>query len=656
MEQRKHILIPRKALFSGTLKKDVQISASGKYISYVKGTNGNFKIWVADSENTENAELICEINEPGFSGYSWVNTDDHLICSCAKYPDSFIELFKIDVARKNKEKLTFENMKLKTLPGHFTCTGKIPLMGYSDSVKFGNLYILDSSISELELLYENKEQFDWFICDNELNLKYAVKHDKQESNECYILNSDGTWEKSFLKTIYPWQVVGCFKGRDSIYLIDTCDKTPNSLCEANVKNRERTCIVSHPKADFDEHVIIEPASGKVLAAGVFYIQMTWYFQDNEIEGDFARLREINKGNLKIVSRSSDNDVWLVEYTRGDALPEYFLYNRVSKTARFLFTGDTDREKDLCYPMHFSIVNSRDKLELVSYYTLPVVETANKPLPTVLLVHSGPWNRDYWGYYPLHQWLANRGYAVICVNFRGSTGFGNMFLEAGMQQWGRAMHNDLIDTIDHFIEMGISDPQKIGIMGYSYGGYASMMALALNSDRFACGVSFGGPLNLITLINSIPGYYHKLLAISKKHIGDTSSNEGRKQLLERSPLHKVTGIKKPLLLGYGENDFQVSNDECTEFIKSLQNRDIPVTQVRFANEGHDILNNFNKCAFLAISEVFFAHHLGGMAEHIENDFDFSTISIPYGENKIPGLQKAFEEHNISQYEKYVLDLE
>jgi dipeptidyl aminopeptidase/acylaminoacyl peptidase len=656
MEQITSSLISRNTLFSNTFKKDVQISASGKFISYVTGVNGNMTVWVANSGGTENAEKICEINEPGFSGYSWVNTDDHLICSCAKYPDSFIELIKIDVVRKNTIKLTFENIKLRTLPGRFTCAGKIPVMGYRNSNEFGNLYILDSSKNELELFYENKEQFDWFICDNEFNLKYAIKRSTQENSECYILNSDGTWEKFPFKTIDPWQVVGCFKGRDSIFLIDTCDKTTNSLYELNIKSGERACIVSHPKADFDEHVIIEPTSGKVLAAGVFYIQMIWYLLDNEIEGDFAKLREINKGNLKIVSRSSNNNLWLVEYFGGDAMPEYLLYNRASKAVRSLFPQDLDREKIRCYPMNFSIVNSRDKLELVSYYTLPEGETPQKPLPTILLVHSGPWNRDYWGYEPLHQWLANRGYAVICVNFRGSTGFGNSFMEAGMRQWGRAMHNDLIDTIDHFVAMGVSDPQKIGIMGFSYGGYASLMALALNSDRFACGASFGGPLNLITLLNSTPGYSHRLLAISKKYIGETSSSEERKQLLERSPLYKVKGIRKPLLIGFGENDFQISNDECAEFIKSLQERDIPATQVRFADEGHDVRNNFNKCAFLAITESFFAHHLGGMAEEIGNDFDNTTISIPYGENKIPGLQKAFDEHTISQYEKYVLDLE
>jgi dipeptidyl aminopeptidase/acylaminoacyl peptidase len=655
MDQRKHILIPRKALFSGTLKKDVQISASGKYISYVNGTEGNLKICVADSDNVENAEQICEINEPGFS-YSWVNTNDHLICVCGRYRDSFVELFKIDVVRKNKEKLTFENIKLKTLPGRFTCPGKIPLMGYNDSSEYGNLYILDSSKNELKLLYENMEQFDWFICDNELNLKYAIKHNTQEKNECYILNSNGTWEKSSLKTIYPWQVVGCFKGRDSIYLMDTCDKSTNSLFEVNIKSGESICLATHPKADFDGHVIIETSDGKILAAGVFYIQMIWHFLDNEIEGDFARLRELNNGNLKIVSQSSDNGLWLAEYNRSDALPEYFLYNRASKTAKFLFTGDPDREKYPCYPLNFSIINSRDNLELVSYYTLPVVENVNKPFPTVLIVHRGPWSRDYWEYNSLHQWLANRGYAVICVNFRGSTGFGNVFLEAGMQQWGRAMQNDLIDTIDHFIEIGIADPEKIGVMGNSYGGYASMMALALNSDRFACGVSFGGPLNLASLLNSIPGYAHILVDTSKKFVGEISSNEGRQQLIERSPIHNVTSIKKPLLLGYGENDVQVSNDEYDKFIKLLQNREVPVTQVRFADEGHDILNNYNKFAFLAISEVFFAHHLGGSVENIENDFDFSTISIPFGENNIPGLIEAFEKHIINQYEKYVIDLE
>lgn len=651
-------LIPRKKNFADLEKKDVQISASGKYVSYITGVNGNLTIWAVDLCGTENAEPLCTITEMGFSGYNWMHTDDHCICTCAKYIGSYSELIKVDVVQKTATKLSFGDIRLRTLPGRFTSTGKIPVMGYRGSNEIGDLYILNSSENRLDLLYSNKEQFDWFICDNDLNLRYSARYNENGICEYYVFNSSGTWEKSTLSNVDLWQIVGCFNGRDSIYISDMSVESCNSLYEINLKTGHQTLIASHPEADFDGHVIIDPKNGNILAAGIFYTQMIWSTSDNDIKNEFEWLKLLHKGNLNILCTTSANDIWLVEFTSKNTLPDYYLYDRRIKKIRFLFTGIPDKENVQPCPMNWSFLQSRDNLKLLSYYTLPSgnSKTSYQPLPTVMLVHSGPWERDFWGYNPMHQWLANRGYAVICVNFRGSAGFGSSFMDAGIGEWGRAMQFDLVDTINHYIALGISDPHRIGIMGTSYGGYASLMAIALNPKLFSCAVAFGAPLNLVTLLDSIPAFATRLKGISYQHIGETNSAEGRKRLLERSPLYKVEEIHKPLLIGYGDNDTQISSDEYMQFVTSLRKKDIPVTQVRFKDEGHGIQNNSNKCSFLAITELFLAHHLDGVAEEIGDNLENSTTSILYGEHYIPDLKEVYDQFTIENLEKFVCDLE
>jgi pimeloyl-ACP methyl ester carboxylesterase len=656
MEKKQTMLIPRKKLFNDTFKGDVQISGSGKYISFLYGENGDLKLWSAETVNPDNAELIFSMTDLSFSGYSWVNTDDYIVCFSQKSNGQYVEFTKIDLLQKKTDKLLINSMKFQIVPGRFASPGKIPVIGYPDSNPTGNLYILDTSKIELKLLYKNNEGFDWFICDINLNLKYAAKINGHKCIEFYIYNPDSTWTKSPVKNIEQWQIIGCYNGHDSLYIIDNENTPSDSLFKVDMISGNRVCITSHPKADFDYHLIIEPKNGKILAAGIFYIQLIWCVIDDDVQDDFTILNKFCKGHFNILCQSLDNNVWLVEFYNNKTLPEYLLYDRKLKKIKYLFSADQTRRNLNYYPMHFNIVSARDSLELLCYYTIPSVELAERPFPTVLLVHGGPWNRDFWGYNPMHQWLANRGYAVISVNFRGSSGFGHTFLNAGSRQWGRSMQNDLIDTVNHFIHSGISDPLRIAIIGNSYGGYASLMALAQNSDFFKCGIAYAGPLNLITMLNSVHFYSPILKTMSLKHVGKTDNEEERKRLLELSPLFNVHGIQKPLLIGYGEHDIRVLQNECLEFANILQKNNIPITYVRFTEEGHMLTKKNNLCAFLALAEVFLAQHLGGKSEEIGNSLGGTTISIHHGASHIPGLQKAYEEFTYSLFESYVSDLD
>jgi len=286
--------------------------------------------------------------------------------------------------------------------------------------------------------------------------------------------------------------------------------------------------------------------------------------------------------------------------------------------------------------------------LVSYYTLPVDSDTDgngmpdKPLPMVLLVHGGPWTRDVWGYNPEHQWLANRGYAVLSVNFRGSTGFGKNFTNAGNLEWGGRMQDDLIDGVNWAIREGIADSKKVAIMGISYGGYAALAGLAFSPDVFACGVDIAGPPNLTSLLETMPPYWRPEVELFTTRVGDFRTENGRALLKMRSPLNHADKIHRPLLIAQGSNDPRVQQNEADQIVHAMQKDNLPVTYVIFQDEGHGFDRPENRLAFYAIAEVFLSQYLGGRYEPIGSDFQGSSITIAVGIDDIPGLEAAISE--------------
>jgi dipeptidyl aminopeptidase/acylaminoacyl peptidase len=296
-------------------------------------------------------------------------------------------------------------------------------------------------------------------------------------------------------------------------------------------------------------------------------------------------------------------------------------------------------------MHAVVIPSRDGMHLVSYYTLPVGcgskddHRPATPLPMVLLVHGGPWARDTWGYDPLHQWLANRGYAVLSVNFRGSTGLGKAFINAANREWGTRMHDDLLDAVEWATQQGIADADRIAIMGGSYGGYATLAGLTFTPDTFACGVDIVGPSNLVTLLESIPPYWQPQIELFATRVGDHRTDEGRAFLTERSPLRYADRIQRPLLIGQGANDPRVKQPESDQIVDAMQANDIPVTYALYPDEGHGFARPENSLSFYAIAEAFLAACLGGGYEPIGDDFRGSSLTVPVGAEHVPGLAQV-----------------
>ncbi|MEM2885061.1 MAG: S9 family peptidase, partial [Thermoproteota archaeon] len=403
-------------------------------------------------------------------------------------------------------------------------------------------------------------------------------------------------------------------------------------------------LASDPKADLSD-VLIHPTEKNVQAAAFTYERKRWEILDRTIASDFAQIRAIEDGDLRVVSRTLDDDSWILSFIMDESPTRYYLYDRKRKEARFLFTDRKALEGFPLAKMNPTVIRSRDGLNLVSYYTLPVGSDSDRdgrpdePLPLVLVVHGGPWGRDEWGFDSHHQWLANRGYAVLSVNFRSSVGFGKAFVNAGNMEWGAKMHDDLIDAVDWAVKERIADPERVGILGGSYGGYATLVGMTFTPKTFACGVDVVGPSNLVTLLGTIPPYWQPMLELFAKRVGDHRTEEGRAFLAKRSPLNYVSRIQRPLLIGHGANDPRVKQAESDQIVKAMQARGIPVTYVLYPDEGHGFARPENELSFNAIAESFLALHLGGRREPIGDDLEGSSVAVPVGAESVPGLAEA-----------------
>ena len=391
--------------------------------------------------------------------------------------------------------------------------------------------------------------------------------------------------------------------------------------------------------------MVHPSEKTVQAVGFTYERKEWQVLDASIATDLDYLRAVEDGDLEVVSRALDDSQWIVAYLRDDGPKRFYRYEREQKRALFLFADHGQLEEHPLARMHPVVIKSRDELDLVSYLTLPIGSDADgdgrpeRPMPMILFVHGGPWGRDEWGFNPILQWLANRGYAVLSVNYRGSTGFGKGFVNASTREWGGKMHDDLIDAVQWAIEESIADPLRIAIMGGSYGGYATPAGLAFTPDTFACGVDMVGPSNLVTLLETIPPYWEPVVEMLVKRVGDHRTEEGRAFLKERSPLTYVERIRRPLLIGQGANDPKVKQAESDQIIAAMQEKNIPVTYALFPDEGHGLRRPENSIAFSAVAESFLAEMLGGRCEPIGDDFKGSSITVPVGREYVAGLADA-----------------
>ena len=647
-------LIPRDALFGNPERTDVQISPDGKYLSWLAGVDGVMNVWVAPADDTAKARAVTSDKARGIRQYFWSFKPDTLLYLRDTGGDENFHLYAVDLASgETRDLSSFPNTRARVVGVSHLHPDSV-LVGMNDrDPKWHDLYRVDLASGQRTLVEKNSSEFGGYIADPDFKVRMATKSRADGGED--LLEPDGKdgWklvgEVPFVDS-QTTQPGGYTSDGKTQYFFDSRGRNTTALYAIDTATGAKTLVLEDARADIGG-TIDDPKTGKVQAVSVNYLKNEWKVIDPAIAEDLAKLKAIGPGNFSINARTLDDKTWIVDYTSAETPYVFYRYKRGGTPEKLFATRPALDGKPLV-PMWPQEIASRDGLTLVSYLTLPKTADGNndgkaeKPVPMVLLVHGGPWGRDEYGHSSIDQWLANRGYAVLSVNFRGSTGFGKQFTNAGDGEWAGKMHDDLIDAVDWAVKQGVTSKDQVAIMGGSYGGYATLAGLTFTPDTFKCGVDIVGPSNLNTLLATIPPYWASVFEQFAKRIGDPRTEAGKQLLAERSPLTHVAKITKPLLIGQGANDPRVKQAESDQIVKAMQDKKIPVTYVLFPDEGHGFARPENSKAFFAVTEGFLAQCLGGRAQPIGDDFAGSSISVPAGADGVPGLAEALKSHTAA----------
>jgi len=655
-------LISRQVLFGNPDKASVKISPNHQMISYLAPLNDVLNVWVAPIDNPNNAVAVTKDTLRGIRIYFWSYNNEQIIYLQDLGGDENWQVHAVNVNTKEDKNLTpFEEIigpdgNPVTMPDgkklrpraqiqevSYKFPNEILISLNTRNPQFFDVYSLNIISSDMKMVQQN-DKFVRFQTDDNYNIRYAVESTPDGGTEFFVPDGKGAW-KSFdkvpMEDAMTTSPVDFNKTGDVLYMIDSRGRNTAALVALNLNTGEKELLFENPKADLSS-IMIHPTEKTIEAAATNYLKTEWEILDESIRPDIEYLNSVTDGEMYVTDRSLDDNFWAISYVKDDGPVNYYLYDRAAKKANFLFTNRKNVEGLKLSKMEPVVIKSRDGLNLVSYLTVPHSARSdnnyqpNKPLPMVLFVHGGPWARDSWGFNSYHQWFADRGYAALSVNFRGSTGFGKDFINAGNMEWAGKMHDDLIDAVNWAVEEAIADKDKIAIMGGSYGGYSTLVGLTFTPDVFACGVDIVGPSSIQTLLETIPPYWLPMINMFTSRVGDHRTEEGRAFLQSRSPLTFVDKIQKPLLIGQGANDPRVKQSESDQIVNAMQEKNIPVSYVLFPDEGHGFARPENRLSFNAVTEIFLAQFLGGRYEPIGNDFEGSSIQVPTGAENIPSL--------------------
>ena len=661
-------LISRKLLFGNPDKATLRISHDHQMISYLAPLNDILNVWVAPKDDPGAAVAVTKDTLRGIRRYFWAYNNSQIIYLQDLGGDENWQVHAVNVKTMEDRNLTpFEEIpgpdgNPLTLPNGRKMRPRADIQEvsykYPDEILIGlnkrnpsynDIYRLNILTGDMKMIQQN-DRFLGFQTDDDYNIRYALEMTPDGGNEMFVPDKKGGW-KSFdkipMEDLLTTSPITFDKTGNILYLIDSRGRNTAALVAQDLKTNEKKVIYENPLADLSD-IMIQPVSKTIEAAASDYTRTEWKILDESIRQDMEYLKTVADGDIEVTSRSLDDSIWTIAYVKDDGPVVYYLYDRTKKKAGYLFSNREKLDNVKLSKMDPVIIKSRDGLNLISYITLPYWTDPDgngrpgSPLPMVLFVHGGPWSRDTWGYNPYHQWLANRGYAVLSVNYRGSTGFGKDFINDGNLEWAGKMHNDLIDAVNWTIAENIADKDRIAIMGGSYGGYATLVGLTFTPDVFACGVDIVGPSNLLTLLETIPPYWKPMLNMFTTRVGDYRTEEGRKLLVARSPLTYADSIRKPLLIGQGANDPRVKQAEADQIVKAMQEKNIPVTYVLYPDEGHGFARPENRLSFNAITDIFLSENLGGRSEPIGNDFKGSSLTVPAGADNIPTLKEKLGE--------------
>jgi len=605
-------LIPREILFGNPERARPQLSPDGKYLAYIAPDEKNvLQLWLRTVGQQDDQQLTDD-KKRGIRIYFWTYDPEQLIYLQDSDGDENWHLYSVNIKSHIVRDLTpFQGIQAQPVALDPNFPDQL-LVGLNlQDLRKHDVYRINLKNGAVEFDTDNPGNIIAWTADAQFKVRAAIATTPDGGSDLLFREAtDQSWQN--LRHWGPddegYPVSFSADGK-TLYIIASHDANTARLIALDPAVTQETVIAEDAQYDVDG-IVIHPVSRVIQAVSFYRDKQEWQVIDQSIAADFEAIAKVRSGEFNVSSRDLADQTWLVVYVTDDGPVYYYAYERETKTSTFLFSNQPKLEGLSLAPMQPVSFQTRDDLTIHGYLTTPVgIPVQN--LPTVLLVHGGPWARDTWGYDPEVQWLANRGYAVLQVNFRGSTGYGKDFLNAGNRQWAAKMHDDLIDAVNWLIKEGIADPQKIAIMGGSYGGYATLVGLTFTPDVFAAGVDIVGPSNLVTMMESIPPYWEPLRAMETHRIGNLETEQDF--LKSRSPLFFIDRIQKPLLIAQGANDPRVKQAESDQIVEAMHTAGKPVEYVLYTDEGHGFARPENRLHFYAKAEEFLAQYLGGRFE-------------------------------------------
>lgn len=641
-------LIERAKLFGNPTKAGGQISPDGKWISFLAPRDGVMNVWVAPVGQLQNARPLTAEKTRPIRQVIWAPDSKQVLFVNDKGGDENFLLYGVDVASGTQRLLTpFERTRVRFLGGSTVIKDRILIGVNNRDPRWHDVYDLNLTTGQLTKVMQN-DGYAGFLADDQLKLRVAVKP-RADGGVEYFRVTGTTVETTPFTTVgfedtSNTEPLGFTTDGRTLYWADARGRDRAVIVAQDVASGRTTVVAESQRADLSGG-LFDTKTGTIQAYADYYLTNEYVPIGNALKADLDFLKAQNKGTFYIGSRTEADDKWIVSFDPITAPPSTWLYDRRARTLTELYTARAELVGAPLVQMWPIEIKSRDGLTLPSYLTLPKGADTNgdgkadRPVPMILWVHGGPWARDGHGFNPYHQWFANRGYAVLSVNFRGSTGFGKSFVSAGNLQWGRKMHDDLIDAVEWAVRSGVTTKDKVAIGGGSYGGYATLAGMTMTPETFACGVDIVGPSNLNTLLATVPPYWEAGRQQMYRRLGNPTTEEGKALLRERSPLTYADRIQRPLLIGQGANDPRVNVAESDQIVAAMKAKNIPVTYVVFPDEGHGFARPANNIAFNAITENFLAGCLGGRAEPIGEVMTASTAQVRDGAANVPGLRPA-----------------
>jgi len=609
-------LIPREVLFGNPERASPEVSPDGKLLAYLAPDDKNVLQVFVRSLGKKDDRKVTNDPKRGIRQYFWAFDGKHLLYLQDTAGDENFHLHAIDITSADladRDLTPHKGVRVQGVDLDHRFPDEVLLgMNLKNKAKF-DMYRLNLKTGKAELDTENPGTVLNWVADADFKVRAGTRSTPDGGFDLLVREAPGKeW-----KTVRHWtneeegSAAAFSEDGRTLYLIANHNANALRLLALDLASDKETVLAEDPHYDVS-NVMIHPTRRNVQAVAFNRDMVEWKVLDKSIADDFEVLSKLHGGEFDVVSRDLADKTWLVTYKVDNGPAVTYVYDRDSKKAEVLFTNMPKLEKYTLAPMKPISFKSRDGLTIHGYLTTPVGKEA-KNLPAVLLVHGGPWGRDSWGFNGLPQWLANRGYAVLQVNFRGSAGYGKDFLNAGNREWAGKMHNDLLDAVDWMVKEGIADAKKITIMGGSYGGYATLVGVTYTPDVFCAGVDIVGPSNLVSLLKTIPPYWAPMRALFAKRVGDLTKEE--EFLKSRSPLFKVDQIKAPLLIGQGKNDPRVKQAESDQIADAMRKAGKEVVYVVYKDEGHGFARPENRLHFFAITEEFLAKHLGGRCEPV-----------------------------------------